>query len=198
MLMRDGCFVGRTLLTNSLLFLLISFSSSLQAGELHRVSVDKEQDQYHIEVDVSVSIPLSYARDYLTDYERLYRVNDAIEESRILQVLSSSVHRVYTRTNACILFFCLNLISVQDITQHDDKHLSAHILPEPSMFDKGEITLTMSQVGNVTRLKFIADIVPKFWVPPIIGEWIIAWKLKGESLESMYNMEALFALEQKQ
>ena len=44
---------------------------------------------------------------------------------------------------------------------------------------------------TATRMRFSSEIEPSFWVPPLIGPWLIRHALYAEALRSVINLERL-------
>ena len=67
----------------------------------------------------------------------------------------------------------------------------ATIVPEFSNFRSGYANWALREEGGGTHLLFTTQLEPSFWVPPLIGPWLIRYKLREEALQSVDNLEQL-------
>ena len=167
---------------------------AVQAGEVHKAMVDFEEGIYSIEVDAQVAVAEPKVRAWLTDYAHLDRVNPAILSSDILETRGPGDLTVRTITNACVWIFCIRIHQVQTVVESDDGSVLAVVIPEQSDFKQGFAKLELAEKNNGTRVHITAEVEPDFWIPPIIGPWLIKRKLRTETLETVQNLEHLDAL----
>jgi len=160
------------------------------AGAILDSSVTLENGVYRIAVDARIEAPPGIVHRRITDYEHLSSINHAIKESRIIQTFGPDRQRVHSVINACILFFCRRVTQVQDIVKHDADRVEASILPARSDFSYGHALWRLEADGPDTLMHFSAQLVPSFWVPPLIGPWLFENKIVGELLESAEVIEA--------
>jgi hypothetical protein len=160
-------------------------------GELLQTNVEHVDERYTIVSEVRIAVPVAAVRQMLMDLNHLDRINRSIEDSKILHVYSEGHYRVRTVINACVLFYCKRMVQVQDVQQLDDGDIVATVVPGLSDFRYGVARWTLRQDGDATRLRFDAEVEPSFWIPPLIGPWLIGQKFHSEALESAENMERL-------
>ena len=163
----------------------------VHAGDVMEAEVIHESGVYTLSLEAWISAPAPRVHHMLTDYTHLERVNPAVKESEIINSNSPVHHRVRTLIEACIAFFCKQLIQVWDVEQQSDYVIVAAIVPELSNFRSGNANWVLSEEGGGTRLRFTTQLEPSFWVPPLIGPWLIRYKLRKEALESVDNLEQL-------
>ncbi|MFQ5643922.1 MAG: hypothetical protein ACE5FQ_09500 [Thiogranum sp.] len=167
------------------------FSAAAVAGQVYVASVSHQSGSYLVEVDTLVHMAEPQARVLLTDYENLGRVNPAIEVSEILLRRGPGDFRVRTVTHACVWFYCRRLRQVQDVIESQDGTVTAVVVPELSDFRYGYARLNLWQEDEGTRVLIRAEVEPDFWIPPLIGPWLIKRKLLSETLETVDNLEQL-------
>jgi len=160
-------------------------------GEILESAVDYREGVYHIVMDVWIDAPEPIVRELVTAYNHLAQVNPAVQESEIIRTFSPDHHRVRSVIRLCFAFFCKRMIQVQDIEQREDGDIVATILPEASDFREGQGRWMLIRENGGTRMRFTASLEPDFWVPPVIGPWLIRYKLRGETLQSAGNLERL-------
>ena len=172
------------------LVMLWLFPLATHAAEILDSTISLESGRYTIEVNAHIDAPLVTVQGVITDYNNLSTVNSSIKESRILLTYTPNRHRVHTVIRVCILFFCKSVRQVQDVIQHGNHRVEAVMLPEFSDFKSGDARWDLSRLENGTHLYFISMLEPAFWVPPVIGPWLIQRRINHEIIESARYMES--------
>lgn len=185
--MKRGQLLAATLLTLG--------SLDAAAVELRRIEVTREGDRYRVLMNVSldVSAPAAYA--VFADIEKLPQINPAVRTARELtEPVPANLRRVYTDVRMCVSFFCRQLEQVQDMrfTQRPDGgDVSASVIPERSDLRYGLANWQLRDCSGRTCLSFEAELEPRFWVPPLIGPWLIQRKLREEAMQTSAGIERL-------
>ncbi|VAW76024.1 hypothetical protein MNBD_GAMMA15-2091 [hydrothermal vent metagenome] len=161
------------------------------AGQVYTALVTHQSGSYFIEVDTLILAPEPAVRRLLTDYANLSLVNSAIQTSVIQRKLRDGSYQVRTVTKACILFYCKWIRQVQNVVESQDGSITAVVIPAKSDFHHGYARVNLWQESAGTRVLIRAEVRPKFWIPPIIGPWLLKRKLRSETLETMQNLERL-------
>ena len=97
--------------------------------------------------------------------------------------------RVRSVVRVCILIFCKRVVQVQDVTLVDDHTVVATMVPGAGDFRAGLSRWELTAVGAATELHFTQVFEPDFWVPPLIGPWLIEKKLVREVAETAMYIE---------
>jgi len=169
--------------------LLWFWSVGAVAGQVLTTLVTHQGGSYFIEVDALVQAPEPLVRAVITDYNNLQQVNPAIEISTILKRFRQGEFRVETVTEACVLVFCKRLHQVQDVIEAADGSIKATVIPEKSDFRYGYAHVNLWQQATGTRVLVRSEVEPDFWIPPLIGPWLIKRKLRSETRETITNLE---------
>jgi hypothetical protein len=165
-----------------------------RAAEVYVADASSEGPRYRVNIEALVSAPEPDVRSLLTDYAHLGRINPAIKISEILLQRKSGDLRVRTVTDVCVWFYCKRIHQVQDVTQDADGSVSAVVIPEQSDFRYGVAHLALKQEANGTRVLIRGELEPDFWIPPLIGRWMIRDKLIEEALVIIENLERVAPL----
>jgi hypothetical protein len=172
-----------------LLGCLFSFHTSI-AGEVLESYVGSEGDHFLVHIDMLIEAQPEQVRDLLTDYAHLDRLSTSITDSELLY--SNSPHfRVRVTTDGCVFFFCRQLVQVQDVTELKNGFILVKVLPEMSDFAYSQNLWRIQAQDGRTRVTYSSDLVPGFWVPPIIGTVVFRHKLLAESQQVIENLEQL-------
>jgi hypothetical protein len=128
----------------------------------------------------------------ITDYDHLQDINPAVRESRILRTDSPERCRIRVVTRVCVLFYCRNITQSQDMVHLPGYLIEATILPENSDFRRGHAQWRLTAVGDVTLMHFSAELVPDFFMPPLIGPWLIRREMVNQITEIVMIIEARY------
>ncbi|MEA2079826.1 MAG: hypothetical protein U9P00_08215, partial [Pseudomonadota bacterium] len=53
--------------------------------------------------------------------------------------------------------------------------------------------LNLWQEAAGTRILMRSELAPDFWIPPLLGPWLIKRELRAEALQTMHNLERVAA-----
>jgi len=177
----------------SLLWVLagcLLFAGAARAAGVVALRVERHGDRYRLAMRMNLEMPARELRAIITDYAHLARLNPAIIESKVL-ARKDGVTRVRTVVRGCIAFFCFDVHQVQDVRASADGEIIAVTVPALSDFRYGLARWRIIPRGAACRLDLEAVIVPSFWVPPIIGPWLIRHKMRDEALRTAATLERL-------
>jgi hypothetical protein len=171
------------------LLLCLGNVGSLEAAELINLDVDHEEGIFTVRLEMELDVTADLVRQVLTNYDQLYRVNPFIVESRLLSSLDDGYARVFTRMESCVLFFCSEFTRVENVYQSATGDLLAVIVPGQSDFKYGTAIWKITARGRRTLLVYEASMQPDFFIPPMIGRYLVQKKLKDELLVSFKRIE---------
>jgi hypothetical protein len=172
------------------LLVLILSSQVGNAGEVLDSHVGTHKEHFLLRIDMLIDAEPERVRQLLTDYAHLDRLSHSITQSELLQ--NNTPHfRVRVTTDGCVIFFCRELVQVQDVTELHDGYILVTVLPEMSDFSYGRNMWRIRTLNNQTRITYSSDLVPDFWVPPLIGTSIFKHRLLEESRQVIDNLERL-------
>ena len=163
------------------------------AGEVMAVAVQHFDQRYVVEIDARFDVSAERLRAVLTDYAHLGRINDSIRRSEVIETNSAQHHCVLTEAEVCVALFCKQIVQVQDVSVLPDGSILATMRPTRSDFRYGVARWDFWEDTAGTRMRFRSEIEPAFWVPPLIGPWLIQRALQAETLKSVANLERLAA-----
>lgn len=170
-----------------LLTLMVNYTWS---GEVITSFVDEEDDHYIIRIDMRVDAPIEDVYKHLSDFKNIYKLNNTIVSS-IVRYSNDRDHEIEVFTRGCVLFFCSEQTQYQKVKELDNGYIMIHLDPKKSDFLSGQILWQVFSENNKTRVVFAADFEPDFWVPPLIGPWILTGVFLDESQETINELEKL-------
>ena len=159
------------------------------AGEILASSVIHDGGRYALSVTARIDAPIDIVYRSITDFDNLAAINPAIVESQLLALPDTGTRRVRSVIKVCILVFCKHVVQVQDVTMRAGYDIEAVILPALSDFRSGVARWQLTASGASTELLFSNRFEPDFWVPPVIGPWLIKRKLMREVAETAMYIE---------
>ena len=168
--------------------LLLSPATAL-AGDILASSVSHDGDHYSLSVTALIDAPIDIVYQSITDFDNLAAINPAIEESQLLAMPNAETQRVRSVIKVCILVFCKRIEQVQDVTMKAGYVIEAVVLPDLSDFRSGFARWQLTTRSASTELLFTNTFEPDFWVPPVIGPWLIKRKLISEVAETAMYIE---------
>ncbi|MDH5408977.1 MAG: hypothetical protein OEZ33_03450 [Gammaproteobacteria bacterium] len=178
----------RTVRITSVLFFYFSIHSLVYAGEVLHSFVDHEDDHFFLQLEMRVNAQLDSVRTVLLDFNKLTKVNNNIIYSRLLESTGQQ-HKAMVITEGCIWFFCKTLKQVQTIKELPNGYLLVETLPKQSDLEFGNILWHVRAEGKKTLISYSADFIPGFWVPPLIGPWLMNNRLLAEGKETINGIE---------
>ena len=169
----------------------LSVSASASATDIQRIEATHDDDRYKLTFEVVLSAARDKVWNIMTDYDQLPRVSKVIVESRILKQDDENRHRVGVTLRACVLIFCKTMKNVVDILARPKDDIVVTGVPALSDFRYSVEHWQVSAEGANTRLHYTAEMVPDFFVPPLIGPWMVKYFLKREITATAIQVEAL-------
>ncbi len=174
------------------LFLLVVVFSiqPVDAGEVLDSHVGTHEGHYLLRIDMLIDADTERVRQLLTDYAHLDRLSQSITRSELLEN-NAPQYRVRVTTNGCVIFFCRELVQVQEVNELPNGYIIVTVLPEMSDFTYGKNVWRIRAQNKQTRVTYSSDLVPDFWIPPLFGTAIFKNQLLEESRQIIENLERL-------
>lgn len=176
-------------------FATFLFAFPARGFDVQSVVVDHQGDRYRVSMRVTLDAPSPAAYAVFADPTRLRQVNPAIREVEVMEERGPNLRRIRTRVRACVALFCRQLGQVQDMRYQptgDGGRIEAQVLPGLSDFRHGQATWVFRGCEvDRTCLSFEAELEPAFWIPPLLGPWLIERKLREEAIETSRGLERL-------
>ncbi|ADE14093.1 conserved hypothetical protein [Nitrosococcus halophilus Nc 4] len=163
--------------------------SRMAAAGIQNLEVWRHNAGYVISGQVRLRAPLEVVRARLLDFNHMDRLHRSIQVSELQCSFPDGRHRVRVHVQFGILWFWFTLQSVQDFSW-SERTIQAVMLPEKSDFTHGEIQWKLMPINGNTQLQFRAELIPTFWVPPVIGPYLLKRLLPEKAREIVQNLES--------
>ena len=90
-----------------------------------------------------------------------------------------------------MLFFCVEIRKVEDVSEDEHGRIMATIVPGSSSFRSGRASWEIRSTGSGSRVIHQAKLEPDLWLPRWIGAAILKDAIRREIQESFENLECL-------
>jgi hypothetical protein len=166
-----------------LTLLVVQAGNANPAEPQVQVTVEGELYKLHVETVIAVSRELIHAA--LTDYDHLSRITPVITRSRLVEpdVVEIMMH-------GCFLVFCFDKLQTQRITV-TPYDVYGEIIPEKSDYKSGWSRWQLADHAGGTAVTLDSQFVPDFWVPPLVGRYMIQRSMERQVLQSIKTLESL-------
>jgi len=166
------------------------FSSMSTAGELGELSVKEVDGEFTIRIVAVLDAPTPYVYEVITDYKHAYRIDPSIIEVEVLPTDRDEVIRVRNLSEHWVGPFCFKTHWVGDIMETTKGDLKVETIPELSSYESGSAIWKFLPWGeNRTWVLHESTLKPRFYIPPIIGDYIIKKRIEGATLAIFNKIE---------
>lgn len=176
--------------TCALVGCFIFLAKPVHAGELIHSYVNHDGDHYILHLDMRVEGKYDDIYRILIDFDNITAVNDTIVFSKLLKS-EGKVHTVHFESEGCIWFFCRRVKQVVKVTELGRGYIMSATDPTRSDLEYGRTLWEVIDEGKTTRIKYNADYVPDFWIPPLIGPYLFKNRMLEEGQKTINGIEAL-------
>ena len=160
-------------------------------ADLESVVVDYDDGRYSLDADAFMAAPREAIFVILTDYDRFGRISSAYKEYRFLDPAPDGTPMIYTRMEGCVLIFCKSLARTEYLYTTAPGYIRSVTVPDKSDFHHSISEWHLEPDGDGTHVLFHLEMEPKFWVPPIIGPWILQRRLARGGTAAVNRIERL-------
>jgi len=172
------------------LLLLIFSSSVLHAGELLHSYVNEEDDRFVMHLDMRINAGHDSVYKVLMDFRKMSQVNDSITSSTLLESKDKK-HLLRFVTEGCIWFFCRQVKQLVTVTELGNGYILSETDPTESDLRYGKTLWQVIDEGETTRIKYNADVIPDFWIPPFFGASVFQNRMLREGKKTVNGIERL-------
>jgi hypothetical protein len=137
------------------------------------IEVDKKKGIYSLHAETFLDATPEAIFDVLIDYDRFGRISGAYKEYGYLDPLPDGTPVVFTRMEGCLLGFCKSMTRVERLEAATPAHIKTVTMPEHSDFKRSSSQFFMEEEGGGTRMTYMLEMEPDFFVPPLIGPWLL-------------------------
>jgi hypothetical protein len=144
---------------------------------------------FKYELIVTLDAPIDRVNEVLREYGEYPTLNQRILSAKVLGRPEHDVALIETTVKLCFGPFCRNVTRVERVLE------SRYVLlaiadPKRSDVKSSETRSELSStLHGATRVKYVTDVVPAFWVPPVGGRRMMLKMLETETSDLFMNVE---------
>lgn len=161
------------------------------AAELREIAVDHDGEVYSVDSVVWFDAPRQAVYEVFADWDLSRQFSSAILEAHNIEAGDEGDRGFYVKNRGCFLFFCKTVERQGTVAETPGTLLEAIADPDMSDFSRSEERWTFERAGNGTLVNYSLRMTPSFWVPPLIGPYVIKRKLRDDGAEALDRIEAL-------
>lgn len=144
---------------------------------------------FKYELTVTLDAPIDRVSEVLRDYAEYPSLNERILSAKVLGRPERDVALLETTVKVCFGPFCRNVTRVERVLESRYVMLA---IADPNRSDvkssetRSELSPTLH---GATRVKYVTDVVPDFWVPAVGGRRMMLKLLESETSDLFMNVE---------
>lgn len=177
------------------LWMLLCFALPAHAAQVSAVQVTRNGTHFLIDMRIALDAPAPAVFRALQDYAAMAHYNPDLRSVRVERTQASNTVRLFTAVHTCVLIFCK--------TMHQEQIMTAMVRPDGGLLEaemlNGDfrgghgrwLVRPCPTAANqaVTCMDVHLELVPAFWVPPVIGPWVIRNKMADEARLTSAGLE---------
>ena len=158
------------------------------AGWPTKIAVSAHGDHFRMSLDMMLRAPVRRVWQVITDYADIKRLNPAVKRATVIRRDGLTLLRMHIRS--CVLFICFPVTQTEAMTASGHVWVRGVIIPQLSSFRSGYSQWRLQAVAGGTKARFEAALTPSFYIPPLIGPWMIRRKLHDEMRKTASRLRA--------
>ncbi|MGH8165767.1 MAG: SRPBCC family protein [Woeseiaceae bacterium] len=171
--------------------LLLLFAQVTEPADLRTVEVEREDNRYSMTSRAYFAASRQDLYRVLTDYSLFQQFSSTYVESRNVAADEQGRPRFFTRMQGCVLLFCRSFVRHGYLLLAPPSEIVAIAEPAESDFAYSRERWRLEREGDGTLLIYDFEMEPGFWVPPVIGPYVIQRSLRAGGGDAIDRIEAL-------
>lgn len=160
-------------------------------ADLREISVELVDERYNLSSEAYFAASPEAVYRVLSDYNQFVKFTSAFVETYNLPPDDEGRPRFYTRMEGCVLMFCKSFERRGHLVLEPNEEIVAIADPAVSDFKYCRERWQLVPEGDGTVLSYTFEMEPDFWVPPVIGPFLIKRTLREDGRDAIDRIEAL-------
>lgn len=173
------------------LFFVLLISTGAQAAELRSVVVDRKDGVFSLVSEVWFDADTESLYEVFLNYDLAHQFSSFVVESRNLELDEQSRRQFFIRNEGCVWFVCRSFERIGHVEHVPYEYIRSTADPELSDFHSSFESWEFTPDGEGTFVIYKFQFKPKFWLPPLIGPYVLQRKLESESGRALNRIEAI-------
>ena len=159
-------------------------------AELRSVTLEKRDGIFFATSEVWIDAPRPHVYEVLADWNHAGNFSSAIVESRNIDRDEQGRPGFYIMNKGCVLFYCVTVERQGYVERSPQGLVRAVADAEKSDFHISDERWYIDPENQGTRVRYEMEMKPKFWIPPVIGPYMIKRKIGRKGFEVLERIEA--------
>ncbi len=174
------------------LYSFVLFASGLaNAADLRDVLVERDDNHYRLNSEAWFDASPEAMFGVISNYDLFTKFTSAIAESRNVEADDEGRPQFFSRMEGCVMLWCRSFIRKGYLLLEPLEEIIAITDPERSDFKLSREKWTFVPDGEGTLMIYEFEMIPDFWVPPVIGPYFIMRALRSGGERAINRIEAL-------
>lgn len=171
--------------------LFVIQANPANAADLRDITVEKQHSRYHLTSRTYFAATQAQLYKVLTNFDLYPRFSSAFVEGENREPDDQGRPQFYTKMEGCVLLFCKAFIRYGYLELTPENDIVAIVDPERSNFKYSRERWQLIPEGEGTLMIYDFEMEPGFWVPPIIGPFVMKRSLRSAGTAAIDRIEAL-------
>lgn len=161
------------------------------AAEMRSVNVEYDNGYYSLESDVWFDVGRKDVFAVFLDWDIAGEFSSIVVEAKNVGPDEKGGMGYYVLNRGCILFFCKSTRRNGSVTSEPYEFIRAVADPGTSDFELSDETWTFRDEDGGTSVHYELKMKPGFWVPPLIGPYMMKRKLRKDGADAIDRIEKI-------
>lgn len=178
------------MLKRCLILLTLLTPAMAGAAEMRTLHVENEGKRYVMQSEAVFDVGLEPLYEVFLDYELSPQFSSWIVDARNIE-REDGQRGYFIENRGCVMFLCQSTVREGLVVHEPFERIEAIADPELSDFEVSNERWTFREEDGTTIVTYHLEMVPKFWVPPVIGPYVIKRKLRSSGGDALDRIEEL-------
>jgi len=152
--------------------------------------VEEQQGLYTVTLDAVLDAPRESILTAIANPGRWPQLSHIITNTEDLGMLTDGRRKVRVTFEDCILIFCQTVHKSETLQSSANGHIDTLTIPGQGDFGYAHEHWQVSAEGSGTRVQYQAVMLPSFYIPPLLGAYILKVKIRSLLRHVTTNLEA--------
>jgi hypothetical protein len=164
-----------------------------RTATLDSLEITRKDGRYELRADSFLAASPADIYEVLLEYEddKFQRISSVYKESRYLDPAPDGTPMVYTLMEGCIVFYCLSMRRTERLETEEFKYIRTLTVPEESDFKYSHSEWIFAPEQGGTRMQYNLVMEPDFFVPPIVGPFVLKRILRSGGTRVISRIEQM-------
>ena len=158
---------------------------------IRTIEVEHDDGVFRLVSNAYLAAPREAIFEVLTDYDRFGRISSTYTDYGFMAPAADGTPIIYTTMEGCVMFFCVNMRRVERMEVEAPGSIRTDTLPEQSDFKLSISEWTLEPEAGGTSMTYRLTMEPDFWIPPLIGPWVLKQRLERGGSGAVNRIERL-------